>query len=432
MPLQDLTPQLRTRLNHTERAVGWFVFLATILLLFGFGYYLYHAAERKGWFLMQARFYTYVNNATDLKVGAPVYLMGFEVGEVTGIVAEPPRTKHNVRIDFVVKQVNQTGKTPVPYFSYVWYQGSYVKVNSSGFLGKNGLEITRGTNGYSIYITRPLQTLTLAEAASVPDPANWRLAENLFYPGTNVIAVPVFTSFTNFALIAELKPETLPAVHIVGKPRKHISAVWDDAAQRYRQYDEHNDDPTNAYELPVAESPALADQLQAVVAQVQQALPNVLALTNKLGIVLDNAANATSNLNLTIAATQPLVHNFTAISGDLRGSGALGAWVVGTNGVFQLDGALTNVNALLASTDTNLDQLTEQIGLTLINVADITSNLSVQVRANSNLLWGISKTITDSDDFIQGLKRHWLLRSAFKTKATKQPALKNPPPTQAK
>jgi len=401
MPLQDLTPQLRTRLNHTERAVGWFVFLATILLLFGFGYYLYHAAERKGWFLMQARFYTYVNNATDLKVGAPVYLMGFEVGEVTGIVAEPPRTKHNVRIDFVVKQVNQTGKTPVPYFSYVWYQGSYVKVNSSGFLGKNGLEITRGTNGYSIYITRPLQTLTLAEAASVPDPANWRLAENLFYPGTNVIAVPVFTSFTNFALIAELKPETLPAVHIVGKPRKHISAVWDDAAQRYRQYDEHNDDPTNAYELPVAESPALADQLQAVVAQVQQALPNILALTNKLGIVLDNAANATSNLNL-------------------------------TNGVFQLDGALTNVNALLASTDTNLDQLTEQIGLTLINVADITSNLSAQVRANSNLLWGISKTITDSDDFIQGLKRHWLLRSAFKAKATKQPALKNPPPTQAK
>ena len=35
MALQDLTPQLRTRLSRMERAVGWFVFLATVLLLVG-------------------------------------------------------------------------------------------------------------------------------------------------------------------------------------------------------------------------------------------------------------------------------------------------------------------------------------------------------------------------------------------------------------
>ena len=29
--------------------------------------------------------------------------------------------------------------------------------------------------------------------------------------------------------------------------------------------------------------------------------------------------------------------------------------------------------------------------------------------------------VTDSDDFVQGLKRHWLLRSAFKVKATNAP-----------
>jgi hypothetical protein len=62
--------------------------------------------------------------------------------------------------------------------------------------------------------------------------------------------------------------------------------------------------------------------------------------------------------------------------------------------------------------------------MSLINLADITRNLNVQVQANSNLLWGISKTVTDSDDFIQGLKKHWLLRSAFKTKATNQPSIK--------
>ena len=33
-----------------ERAVGWFVILATVLLLFGFGYYVFKTAQRKGWF----------------------------------------------------------------------------------------------------------------------------------------------------------------------------------------------------------------------------------------------------------------------------------------------------------------------------------------------------------------------------------------------
>jgi hypothetical protein len=72
-----------------------------------------------------------------------------------------------------------------------------------------------------------------------------------------------------------------------------------------------------------------------------------------------------------------------------------------------------------------LNALTTGIGVTLENVAGITSNLNAQVRANSNLLGGISKAVTDSDDFVQGLKHHWLLRSAFKSKATNQPAAKS-------
>ena len=63
MALQDLTPQLRTRLSHMERAVGWFVFLATALLLFCLGYYVYNKAESKGWGLVRARYYTYVKSA---------------------------------------------------------------------------------------------------------------------------------------------------------------------------------------------------------------------------------------------------------------------------------------------------------------------------------------------------------------------------------
>ena len=427
MPLQDLTPQLRTRLNKVERAVGWFVFLATALLLFGFGYYLYHTAERKGWFVIKAPFHTYVQSSAGLNIGDPVYMMGFQVGEITGIAAEPPRTPHNVRIDFVINQMNQNGQ---PYFGYVWNEGSVVKLNSTSFLGKGGLEITRGTSGFNVYVTRALHTLSLAEAQSLPDPANWRLAENIL-DGNSNLAVRAFTSFTNLARIAEFKPDPLLAFHIVGKPQR-ISAVWVEALQRYQEFDDRNHNPTNSYELIATNLADISDQLQSMISQVQQALPNVLALTNKLAAVLDNAAEATSNLNLAIAAAHPLVRNFAAISGELRGPGALGAWVLGTNATFQLEGALTNANVLLANVDTNLDTLTEQVGLTLINLANITSNLNVQVQANSNLLGGISKTVRDSDSFIQGLKHHWLLRSAFKTPPTNQPSAKTQPPTKAK
>ncbi|HEX4646005.1 MAG TPA: hypothetical protein VH598_10380, partial [Verrucomicrobiae bacterium] len=69
MALQDLTPQLRTRLNRMERAVGWFVMLATGLLVFGFGYYIYNAAESKGWFKTKAMFYTYADDGAGFGVG---------------------------------------------------------------------------------------------------------------------------------------------------------------------------------------------------------------------------------------------------------------------------------------------------------------------------------------------------------------------------
>src|SRR6188768_456576 len=98
MALQDLTPQLRTRLSRMERAVGWFVLLATALLLFGFGYYIYNTAERKGWFISRATYFTFTERATGLKVGDPVVLMGFEVGQITLIDTMDPWSSYNVYI----------------------------------------------------------------------------------------------------------------------------------------------------------------------------------------------------------------------------------------------------------------------------------------------------------------------------------------------
>lgn len=406
MALQDLTPQLRTRLNRMERLVGWFVFLATALLLLGFGYYLYSRAQSKGWFLVKAKFFTYVNSASGLKVGDSIVLMGFQVGQVTDISAMPPRTQHNVRIGFEINQVNQNGE---PYYGYVWSQGSLVKVNSSDFLGGRSLEVTRGTNGVGIYSVHPLESLTLAEAQGLADPTNWFLAENIFDESSNLV-LHAYSRLveSNLTQIAEMKHEPILAFHS-GEKHRHIESVWNSQLQRYEEYN-----PTNAYELRVLETPPVSDQLQAMVSQVQAALPGILALTNRIDAVLDNAANITSNLNTTIVSAQPVVENFGVISAQLREPGGPMIWALGTNGNLQLETALTNANALLLHANTNLDQLTLQIGMTLDNVANITSNLNAQVQADPNMLYGISKMVTDSDDFVQGLKRHWLLRSAFK------------------
>ena len=418
MPLQDLTPQLRTRLNKMERAVGWFVFLATALLLFGFGYYIYHTAERKGWFKTKAPFVTYVQSSAGLKVGDPIYMMGFQVGTITLVHPRPPGDAHNVEVRFEVLD---------PYFRYIWTHGSFVKVNA-GFLGQSQLEVTRATNGFALCVTQPIyyKTIPELEQLAISEPSQWQLSQYIFDARSNVVFSPYqpYNGLTqsNLELLASLNlPSNAVYAYNNTLNRKHIVARWREDLQRYDFYDDKKDLPV---ELPAQESVPIADRLDRIITQVETALPNILAVTNKLFAVLDHAANATSNLNTTIVAAQPLVTNFADISAQLREPGGLALWALGTNSQFQLQTALTNANSLLVSADTNLAQLSADIGVTLENLAGITSNLNAQVQANSNLLGGISKIVTDSDDLVQGLKRHWLLRSAFKTKATNSPAKK--------
>jgi len=393
MSLQDLTPQLRTRLNRMERAVGWFVFLATVLLLFGFGYYLYHTAERKGWFKIKAPFHTYLQSSAGLNVGDPVYMMGFEVGQITSVRPRPPRDPHNVEVDFEIH---------APYFRYLWTGGSFLKVNAADFLGKRQLEVTRGTNGYEIVVTQPvfLKTVNELKGLVVKDPGEWQLSQDVFDKNSNIVyqAYSVLTA-SNLQVIAAMGVDSLYAYDNREKDKHRIVASWDGRIHHYKIFKPGDD---SAW-LHAMETPPVSDQLQAMIVQVQQALPNVLALTNKISVVLDNTANATSNLNAAIVGTQPLLTNFAALGEQLREPGGLGVWLLGTNGAEQ-------TMSVVADVDTNLILLSA----TLDHLADLTSNLNAQVQANTNMLGAISKTVGDADDFVQGLKRHWLFRSAFK------------------
>ncbi|MGA2556295.1 MAG: MlaD family protein [Verrucomicrobiota bacterium] len=433
MPLQDLTPQLRTRLNPMERVVGWFILAATTLMILALGYYLYRTAEQRGWFEVKAVYKTYADTGDGLTVGDEVRLMGFPVGRITEIKAMPPRGKgseHNVQIMFMVVGTN---------YNYIWTGNSRARFVSSGFIGKKELDITKGTNGYNTYINFPVQQMTLAEIKSSPDLAALRLGEEVF-KGTNLEG-KAWLALSNNAVrdkLAGLGLSNVWTINIITR-RKGIKAVWNEEGNHYEPFF-----GTNIYTLPPDESPGLMDRVDGIVGQVEAALPNFLALTNQIAATLSNSMQLTSNLNAVAAGIRPAVSDVAAITANLRDPhGSLGEWLIPTNlnqelaltllnangAITNANLALTNVNGTLATVNTNLAAMFAGVGSTLDNVADLTSNLNHQVQVNSNMLSEISKIIVDTDNFVQGLKHHWLLRSAFKPAKTNAPANAHPSPS---
>ena len=129
----------------------------------------------------------------------------------------------------------------------------------------------------------------------------------------------------------------------------------------------------------------------------------------------------TSNLNLVATTARPAVSNLAVATANLDRPGALGDWLLPTNINRSLESSLTNASAVLATANTNLALLAQNLNRSLDNLAGVTSNLNNQVQANTNLLRAISDAVVHADQLVQGLKRHWLLRSAFKTKDTNAP-----------
>ncbi len=412
MALQDLTPQLRTRLSRMERAVGWFVVLAIVLLTGGFAYYVYNAAEQRGWFKIKAPFYTFVADASGLKVGDPVRLMGFDVGQIIRITAMPAdQYTYNVYLEFELKE---------PFYDYMWTEGSQAKIASADLLGKRVLEVTRGTNGYVTYIFCALRTnVPLPEIRGLPDLSHWALAQEIYAAdGTNLLAKPGW-ALTNAALIGSITAAGYTELTIMdtNQARRKITGVWDDRAGHYAPYTAQS----KPYGLLADETPAIAEQLQHMVANVQGALPSVFHLTNVLGTVLSNTVELTSNLNVVAVSARPVVTNLAAATANLDQPGALGERLLPTNLTQSIAGTLTNASATLVSANTNLTMLAENLSRTLDNLASMTSNLNQQVQANTNMLSSVSGAVTHADEFVQGLKRFWLFRHLFKSKETNAP-----------
>ncbi len=307
MAIQDLTPQLRTRLRRVEKIVGLFVLMATLGLVAGFGFYLYHMAVQKGWFIQKCPYFTFVDSGEGLKVGDPVMMMGFDVGNITGITAQPPGAEHRVFVGMEVRS---------PYYGYIW-SDSTVHVEAAGLLGNRQLEITPGVAGEP----------TVYEVGG-------RIHELRLHSGHR-------------------KP--------IAEVRKGVL-------------------------LEPVEEPSLTDQAQALVKMVKQALPGILA---EVSTVLTNTAQLTGNAN-------EIATNMAAATANLRNpNGSLGEWLIPSE-------TQTNLNANLVS-----------LNNTLQNLAAITSNLNTQVQSNNTVLTRVSTLVADTDNLVQGLKRHWLLRGVF-------------------
>lgn len=240
-------------------------------------------------------------------------------------------------------------------------------------------------------VTQPVTEFTNLsdlEQQVAAQPGQWQLSQEIYDDHSNLLyRAYTWLDASNLQRIEQLNLPVIRAYNNTEADKNHIVASWH---PRDHSYENFTPTDETAWLRPV-ETPPVSDQLQAMIAQVQSALPAVIALTNQLATVLNNSAQVTSNLNVAIVAAHPVLTNANLL-------------------VAHLD---SNANLLVAHLDTN-------VTATLVNLADITSNLDAQVQSNSNMLSGISKTVTDSDNLIQGIKRFWLIHYLFKneTKAT--------------
>ncbi|MBN8249529.1 MAG: MCE family protein [Verrucomicrobia bacterium] len=356
MALQDLTPQLRTRLGRVERLVGLFLILTVALMLSGLAYFVHHTAKERGWFVEKFPYYTYVKEVTGIKVGTPVTMMGFTVGEVTLVDQAPPdpyfvNEELFVYIGFKVRS---------PYEGYIWTD-SRVKVGGGDFLGSRTLEITRGSVGE-------------VTVKHVPDGEPLMLSDAMVYD-------PKLTN-RNYLPLAE-----------AGKGK----GFW----------------------LKASESQALQQRLSEIAGTVNQALPQVFGLTNQIAATLSNLTSVTAQLKDSMPKLQAAVDSMNGLVADVRPAlqkpGGIGELLLPTNLNQQLALTLSNLDpgsGPIALTLSNLNGRMADVGVAL-------SNVNLQLGQNTNLLADanqLTRNVGSLADTIQTLlTRHWLFRSAFKT-----------------
>jgi ABC-type transporter Mla subunit MlaD len=359
MALQDLTPQLRTRLGRVERLVGLFLLVTLVVLLVAVAYYIRHTAKQRGWFTVKVPYWTMVADATGLRVGSPVVMMGFSVGEITKV--EPTdltewhrENNYNVFVGFEMRH---------PYHGYVWTD-SRVKLGAGDFLGARSLEVVRGSTGNVTVVTKDGQP-----ARVLSDKYAWK---------------PVETNFSYVTLKEEPK-----GYYLVADQEKPL--------------------PVRLTEIANQVNDALPGVLS-MTNQVNIALGNLTNITAQLAATIPKIDGAIADARSLIGDLRPA----------LQKPGGLGELLVPTNLNTQLTLTLSNLNpgsGPLATTLSNVNQRLFDIGITLTNVNQQLGQ-NTNLVADANQLTRDVGSLASSVETL--LRKHWLFRSAFKTNVAKK------------
>lgn len=361
MALQDLTPQLRTRLGRVERLVGLFLLVTVLLMLAGLAYYVQHTAKDRGWFVEKFPYYSYLAEATGIKVGTPVTMMGFKVGEVTYIEQGQLDSwfldNHlNVFIGMKVRH---------KYEGYVWTD-SRLLVGAGDLLGARTLEITRGSKGEATVKREPDGTPLM-----LSDDFVWKPSI------TNRTYLPMDQVGKGFWLQAE---ESQPLQQRLAGIAKTINEA-----------------------LP---------QVFGLTNQIASTLSNLTSVTAQLNATMPRLDTAVANMNGLMTDLRPA----------LQSPGGIGDLLVPTNLSSQLTLTLSNLNpgsGPIALTLSNLNGRMADVGVALSNV-NLQLGQNTNLLADANQL---TRSVGSLAEVIQTmLKNHWLFRSAFKTVKTNAPA----------
>lgn len=371
MGLQDLTPQLRTRMGRVEGYVGLFLGTTALLMLVAFGLYLKRTAEARGWFVVEAPYFTYLPDASGLRRGSPVNLMGFKVGEVTEVTAIDLEQRvawdylatngFNVFVGF---RIRSDGRSVFP-----GYVNSDASVRVSGFpvdlLGGTALEVRQGTSSGVVTFGKTPEgkpgVLMAKFAFASPGPG--RTNDFLRYE-------PVKSSKGYFLRLDEAETLVAQAQRVVGRLER-IAATVDERL------------------------PGMLLELQQTLEVTRAALPG---MTNQVGQVLETARltlpGLTNNLDAVLANTRDL-------TAQLRDT-----WPMLTN---TLDLTLVASRQLVTNVNGAIPTLASNVNVTLTNLNAILAR-DTNITANTSMLVSnVNQVIT----------RHWLFRSAFKDREPK-------------
>lgn len=366
MALNDLTPQLRTRMSRVEWYVGLFLGVTALLMIVVFVAFLRRTAEARGWFVVEVPYFTYLPDASGLKPGSPVMMMGFEVGRVTEVTAidlqERLAWDHHVTNQFNVFArfvIRADGKSQFP-----GYVNSDARVKLGGLpvdlLGGAFLEVTQGsTNGVMTFShTANGEPGVLMSKFAIASAGEERTNKFLRYE-------PVKSS-GGYYLRLDPGENLMTAAQRVMSRVDHIAGTVDQ------------------------ELPGLLAELQSTLEIVRGALPG---FTNQVGQVLETARSTLPGLTNNLDVVLLNVRDLTA---QLRDT-----WPMLTN---NLDVTLATTRQLASNVSYSLPTLTSNVNVTL-------TNLNVVLMRDTNVTANVSMLVSNVN---QVMTRHWLFRSAFK------------------